>query len=102
MIANRHTLAVDEVIDLTLAHDGSELLGWCRGLYFPSEGGVWIGFSRIRATKLRENIGWIAHKLKRSAPTHIAHYDLERRTLTREISLEEHGLSAVFSVLSAS
>jgi hypothetical protein len=100
VVADAGTLAVVEVIDLQTMHDGSALLGWCRSIHFADDG-VWIGFSRIRPTKFRENIGWVAHGFKRSMATHIALYDLRARKLVREIELERHGLSAVFSIVPA-
>jgi hypothetical protein len=81
-------------------HDDSTLLGWCRSIHFADEG-AWIGFSRIRPTKLRQNVGWVARGFKRDSATHIALYDLAGRRLVREIELESHGLSAVFSILPA-
>ncbi len=100
VVADTETLQVEEVIDLAGMHERDSLIGWTRGLHFD-ELGVWVGFSRIRATRLRENVGWVAHKLKRPEPTHIAHYDLTTRRCLREIDLEANGLSAVFSILPA-
>lgn len=92
--------AIERIVDLTEAHDGGALLGWCRSLQFVDEG-VWVGFSRIRPTRFRENIGFVMHGFKRSLPTHIALYAIDgpRPRLAREIELERHGLSAVFSIL---
>jgi hypothetical protein len=100
VVADTGTLQVEDVIDLTTMHDGERLLGWCRSIQFAPEG-AWIGFSRIRPTKLRQNIGWVARGFKRDSATHIALYDLGRRELVKEIELESHGLSAVFSILPA-
>jgi hypothetical protein len=100
VVADPNALAVEQVIDLTEMHDDTTLLGWCRSIHFADEG-AWIGFSRIRPTKLRQNVGWVARGFKRDSPTHIALYDLAARRLVREIELESHGLSAVFSILPA-
>jgi hypothetical protein len=101
VVADTQTLEVEEVIDLNELHHGETLIGWARGLHFAADGAAWVGFSRMRATKLRENVGWVVHKLKRPEPTHIARYDLQRRTLLQEINVEDQGLSAVFSILPA-
>ena len=101
VIADPEKLVVERVIDLTEFHDDSAILGWCRGIYFAPDGATWIGFSRIRATKFRENIGWIARKGKSFKPTHIARYDLAAGRCEQEIDLEPAGLSAVFSILTA-
>jgi hypothetical protein len=98
LVADPATLAVERIIDLTAFHDRSDLLGWCRGIAVDGDL-AWVGFSRIRATKIRENVGWIAHGMRRSCPTHIALYDLARGECVQELELESHGLSAVFSVL---
>jgi hypothetical protein len=100
VVADTTSLEVEEIIDLTEMHDDTELLGWCRSLHFVPEG-VWVGFSRIRPTKIRENVGWVARGFKRDLGTHIALYDLDGRKLLQEIDLERHGLSAVFSILPA-
>jgi hypothetical protein len=102
VIANTRTLKVEEVIDLTKLHPEGMLLGWCRGLMVDDDGNVWIGFSHIRPTKFRENIGWIAHGFRRGVPSHVACYDLSARKCLREVDVEYHGLDAVFSIFSAS
>jgi hypothetical protein len=98
-IASVDSLRVDEVIDLNDIHSEDVLLGWTRSILVDDGLTAWIGFSRIRATKIRENVGWVARGFKRVMPTHIARYDLARRELLQEIDLEPAGLSAVFSVL---
>jgi hypothetical protein len=98
LIADAESLAVERVVDLTRCHDRNDLIGWCRGI--AVDGNLaWVGFSRIRATKIRENVGWIAHGMRRLRPTHMALYDLETETCLCEVDLEVHGLSAVFSIM---
>lgn len=77
-------------------------LGWCRGI-LPDDGGAWVGFSRIRYTRLRRNVDWVRHGFKKSdlhgaAPTRIAHYDLRRQSLVDEIVLEDVGMNTIFSI----
>lgn len=77
-------------------------LGWCRGI-LPSDTTAWIGFSRIRYTKLRRNIDWVRHGFKESelhgaAPTRIACYDLSNQSLVHEVELERVGMNTVFSI----
>jgi hypothetical protein len=38
---------------------------------------------------------------ERHRPTHVALYDLERRTCEQEIELEPHGIGVIFSLLPA-
>lgn len=100
LVADAESLEITQTIDLTDFHEESTLLGWTRGL-LPHDGALWVGFSRIRPTKFRENVAWIARGFKSVMPTRIADYDLATRRCTAEIDLEPAGLSAVFSVLEA-
>jgi hypothetical protein len=86
-------------------------LGWCRGL-LPRSGQAWVGFTRIRYTKLRQNLSWIRHGFRwaeahRFRPTRIALYDLEAGrngsgpAPLREVDLEPAGLGAVFGIYPA-
>jgi hypothetical protein len=83
--------------------DDDRPLGWCRGV-LPVEGGrTWVGFTRLRHTRLRQNLSWIRHGFQttehhRALPTRVALYDLEQRAKLREIDLESAGLNAVFSI----
>ena len=99
-LGRRLLLRVEDVIDLTALHDPDILLGWCRGLALQ-DGQMWVGFSRIRPTRFRENVGWIMSGFKRAMPTHIGLYDLKARRCVREIDLEPLGLGAVYSVFPA-
>ena len=74
-------------------------LGWCRGLLTDEDARrAWVGFSRIRQTKLRKNLSWIRNGFRERLPTRIALYDLERPARLREIDLEPAGINAVFSI----
>lgn len=84
------------------APDDDRPLGWCRGI-LPEDGRVWVGFTRIRYTKLRQNLSWVRHGFRQSEdhryhPTRIALYDLERSALLGQVDLEGSGLGAVFSI----
>jgi len=97
IVANPRTLQVEDRIDLNSMHDDGTLLGWCRSVLI-SQGRAWIGFSRIRPTKLRENVAWVLRGFKRLLPSHIACYDVERRRCLTEIDLEKAGLAAIYSI----
>ena len=99
-IADKNTLEVVEVIDLNEIDTEGKMLGWCRGIAVDGDH-VWVGFSRLRPTLVRENIAWVKGGFKRSMPTHVARYDLERRTLEQRIVLEDDDVNAVFSIFSA-
>lgn len=100
VVANQQTLKVEEVINLRDSNGDGVLLGWCRGLKIVDQTKIWIGFSRFRPTKFRENISWIKNGFKAvRKPTHIALYDLVKKERIREINLEPAGINTVFSIL---
>jgi hypothetical protein len=103
VIANKATFEIEEIINLNEIDKKDKNLGWCRGLLIE-KGKVWVGFSRLRPTKFRENLSWLRHGFEKvgvfnTLPTRIAYYDIENKKLLREINLEEYGLNAIFSIL---
>jgi hypothetical protein len=100
VIADTSTLKVIDVVDLTESHPDDMLLGWTRGL-FVEDDVMWVGFSRIRPTKIRENVGWVLRGLKRDFGTHVGCYDLRTRRSLGQFGVEQHGLSAVFGIYRA-
>ncbi len=100
VIVDQKTRKVEEVIDLN-AIDNVEraLLGWCRGLHVLDERRAWVGFTRVRKTKFKENINWVKRVLGNAAkPAHLALYDLVAKKCLKEIDLEKHGMNVVFSI----
>jgi len=101
VIANRKTLLVEETINLNqMSGQSGQVLGWCRGVLPLDERRLWVGFTRVRPTKFVENIAWIrnGHSNLRK-PSHVALYDLDRKTCEQEIELEPHGIGIIFSLL---
>lgn len=76
------------------------VLGWCRALHLDDQY-CWVGFTRIRPTRLRQTVSWIRTGGAEQAPTRIARYRRSDWTCDAEIDLEPFGLNAVFSVLPA-
>lgn len=99
-IANPSTLTVEEAINLNDMHPEETLLGWCRSLFVDGDK-IWVGFSRIRPTKWRENVTWLMRGLKTVKPAHIACYDLTKRECVVEVNLEPMGLNAIYSIFPA-
>lgn len=104
VVANRRSLRVEQIFDLNQMSGPAQVLGWCRGVLPVDQGLAWVGFTRVRPTKFRENLAWIksggaADELRR--PTHLALYDLKRKVCVDEIPLEPHGMGVVFSLLAA-
>lgn len=90
-------------IDLNKAAATDVPLGWCRGLHMDGDL-AFIGFSRIRHTKIRKNLSWVRHGFKlpdglRYPPTRIAAFDLREERFVEEWDVEAADLGALFSVL---
>jgi hypothetical protein len=100
VIADLDSLSVVEVIDLTRAHPPEMLLGWARGLHIEWPY-AWVGFSRIRPTKFRENLGWVLQGLKRDFGSHVGCYDLRTGESVGQFNVEPFGVSAIFGIYPA-
>jgi hypothetical protein len=105
VIANTKSLQVEKTYDLTkMGGPPEQILGWCRGLLPVDERLIWVGFTRVRPTKFRENLAWAKNGRsykQRQRATHLGLYDLERGTCLDEIALEPHGIGVVFSLFQA-
>lgn len=101
VVANPHTFRVEETINVAATYPEEVLPGWCRGIWIEGDH-IWLGFSRIRPTKLRENVAWVMRGFKHSMPTRIICYDRARGERVREIDLEGAGLNAVYSIFPVS
>jgi hypothetical protein len=100
VIADPDRCEVVETIDLNEMSPEDVRLGWCRGIHVDGDQ-LYVGFSRIRPTRFRENVGWALRGFRRDMSTHIGCYDLERRERVGEIIVEPHGLNAIFALLPA-
>ncbi len=99
VLANPKTLQVERIIDLnTFSGQGSETLGWCRGLLPLDDRFLWVGFTRVRPTKFRENLNWIRQQPTKHRPSHVALYDLQNESCLEEIETEPHGIGVVFTL----
>lgn len=100
-IADAETLDIVDIVDLNAIEGDRSALGWCRGIFFEGDD-LWVGFSRLRPTAMRENVAWVKDGFRKSHGTHIAKYDLAGRKLLQRIDLEDTTpLNAVFSILPA-
>jgi hypothetical protein len=103
VIADRSRLEVVQIIDLNEIHKGHErenvVLGWCRGILPLDERRVWVGFTRVRRTRFKENVLWIKHSFgETERSTHVALYDIAEKKCLQEIDLEQHGMSVIFGI----
>jgi hypothetical protein len=103
VVVNRRTLQMEKCIDLKQIDGKQSLLGWCRGLLPVDETKMWVAFSRIRKTRLLENVLWVRSVFRegmREKPTHIALYDLAEMRCLQEFDLEAHGVNLVYGIFS--
>jgi hypothetical protein len=102
VVADPKSLRVTHVYDLKKMHpEPRQILGWCRGLLPLNERYIWVGFTRVRPTRFKENLAWIKNGGARHKASHIALYDLQQQKCIREIALEPHGIGVVFSLFRA-
>jgi hypothetical protein len=101
-IVDQETLKIDSAIDLNQIGDRPSDLGWMRGILPVDDRRCWVGFTRLRPTKFKDNISWIRHGFRQFyLPTRIVLYDLVARTQLDEIVLEDYGMDIVFSIAPA-
>jgi hypothetical protein len=102
VIVNANTLEYERTVDLNkVDNPGNSNLGWCRGLGIVDESRLWVGFSRFRQTKFKENVRWVKRFIKgEEKPTHIALYDISAKKRLAEIDLEPYGMHAIFGIFS--
>lgn len=97
-------LALGRVVrTLRLEADGDEPLGWCRGLAV-CDGVAWVGFSRLRATRLRRNLAWVRGRLRgrpfaTRRPTRVEGYRLADGRRIASFPVAAVGLDALFGVI---
>ena len=103
-VANPKTCKVEQIFDLNEVYNTDNPLGWCRGLHVQNDR-LYIGFSSLRSTRLRENLAWIkagfrqSKQTMRALPTRIVEFDIKTRKIIKEVTLSGIGLDAIFSIL---
>jgi hypothetical protein len=99
VIVNPQTLKIEHVHDLNkMSVTNGEPLGFCRGLLPLDDRFAWVGFTRVRPTKFRENVSWIRHPTRARRNSHVALYDLQKGTCLEEMDTEPFGLGVVSNV----
>jgi hypothetical protein len=99
VIANPRSLQLERVIDLNeMSGSSGDALGWCRSVLPIDDRFLWVGFTRVRPTKFRENLNWIRQQKRAHRPSHIALYDLQSGSCVEEIETEPHGIGVIFTV----
>ncbi len=99
VIVDPKTLKVERIHDLNkMSGQGNEPLGFCRGLLLLDERLAWVGFTRIRPTKFRENLSWVRHPTRTPRRSHITLYDLHSGTPLEDIETEPHGIGVISNI----
>lgn len=99
IIVNAKTRKRERIVDLNKLDNSRGSLGWCRGAAFVDESLVWVGFSRLRKTRFKENTRWVKDFIKgKQMPTHLALYDITAEKRLAVIDLEPYGMHVVFGI----
>lgn len=96
VIVNKHTLKTEEIIDLNEISNYKVLLGWCRGIEVIDKK-AYVGFSALRLSKYREYGLWIKYG-KKPLASRIAVYNLDNKTLEKEIPIAKDTGAAIFTI----
>ncbi len=93
-------LKVEEVIDLNQIDGTGIPLGWCRGLSVDGDM-AYVGFSRLRSTRIKENLKWLAKMVKTTQlrQTRIAVYNLKEKTKVDELIMPPNIIGALYSII---
>jgi hypothetical protein len=104
LIFHKKTRRLENIIDINEISDTDYALGWCRGVEVLGDGNVLVGFSRLRPTKWKQNIGWVKYRMGLSKhaptlPTRLLCVAPNTRRILWELNLEPFGLNELFSVI---
>jgi len=78
-------------------------LGWCRSLLMLNKDEAIVGFSRIRASRFSDYLGWVKEKTgvgtANAIPTRIVKYNFKTQKIEWAVNLEIYNMNAIFSIL---
>jgi hypothetical protein len=102
VLLDPETGAVARRILLQAGDETGEPLGWCRGLWI-ADGLAWVGFTRIRATRLRASLAWVRGRLRgrpiaTRRPTRLVAFELATGRPAHEIVLQDVQLDVLMGV----
>ena len=102
IIVDKYTRKVEEVIDLNVIEDVGMPLGWCRGFAMVNENTAMIGYSKLRDTKIKENIAWVKEFVRgttRLLHTRVVTYDLDKKEKIAEYLMPKGSIDAIYSII---
>lgn len=79
----------------------NEKLGWARGICISDEGIAYIGFSRLRRTRMKEKLSWLAKgqiAKMNGMPACIVAFDLNKQEITNQYNIPFKIIDAVYGV----
>jgi hypothetical protein len=99
VIVDGASCKIDRVVDLNEIEGSGKPLGWCRGLLIE-ENIAYVAYSRIRQTKMKENVKWaLGHVGRQNAlPTRVVKYDIEEGIKIGECVTPVGVIDAIYSV----
>lgn len=84
-----------------LSHIKESQLGWARGLSITEEGICYVAFSRLRRTKMKDKLAWLAKgqfdKMK-FIPACVLAFDLNTQTVVNKYDLSIDEIDAIYGV----
>ncbi len=103
VVASAATEQVVRTYDLKCFVPRGFVVGWTRSILPLERDLVVVGFSRLRKTRYRQNLAWIARQVsggivRTSLPSRVALVDLRRSRMLWEYNVEALGVNAVFSL----
>lgn len=103
VMINPNTRETHKILDLNTCKRDVRPLGWCRGLAREGDT-LFLGFSRLRPTKLLSNLGWVKDIRRNlstsvSRPTRMGLYSVTEARHIKDIDLEPYGLNILFSIV---
>lgn len=101
LIADPETGKLEQEINV-LSHLGGEKLGWCRGLTISEDGIAYLGFSRIRRTKVVERLSWLVRgQLDKMTyvPACVLAYDIRAQKVVKQYDIPISEIDAVYGVI---
>lgn len=107
VIANKENRKIEEIIDLNKIERRNKPLGWCRG-FAVIDDFAFVGFSKLRTTKLEKNLRWLKsmavnrNPFEEALPARIALYNLKDKEIIDEFLIPEKNMSILFSIIPVS
>lgn len=84
-----------------LESSNSDKLGWARGLCIDQDNIAYLGFSRLRRTRMKEKLAWLAKgqiTKMNGMPACVIAYDLDKRKIINKYDIPMGMIDAIYGV----